>query len=231
VTTLILVRHATNDWVRGKLAGWTAGVHLNEEGRAQASALAQRLAQVPIAAIYSSPLERAMETAQAVAAPHALGITIVESIGEVRYGEWTGAELKELKQHPLWAGVQFYPSTTRFPGGETLGEVQCRAVAALEALRAQHDERTLIVAVSHADVIRLVLAHYIGIHTDLFQRLVIAPASVSALHFGKMGVHLVAYNETGSLNHLQPEPETTDQETPTSHEHQGHQGHHEHQGH
>lgn len=206
MTTLLLIRHGMNDWVSGRLAGWTPHVHLNEEGRKQAHDLGERLRTLPLAAIYSSPLERAMETAQAVAAPHNMVVQIVEDVGEVRYGEWQGGELKELSKHELWPGVQFYPSGTRFPGGETLGEVQMRAVAALDALRVQHP-KALIAVVSHADVIRLVTAYYVGMPIDLFQRLIINTASVTAFAFQPMGPRLVAYNDTGSLEHLRPKPE------------------------
>lgn len=224
MTLLLLVRHGTNDWVHGRLAGWTPGVHLNAEGHQQAAALSQRLGDLPIAAIYSSPLERTIETAQPLAAVHALPIRIVEGLGEVRYGEWEGAELKELYTHELWPGVQFYPSGTRFPNGETLGEVQARGVATLDRLRACHPNE-LIVAVSHADMIRLVVAYYIGMHIDLFQRLVINPCSVTALAFERMGPRLLAYNDSGSLEHIRPRkdpppaaepPHATGPEEPTA---------------
>jgi probable phosphoglycerate mutase len=211
VTLLFLIRHGANDWVHGRLAGWTPGVHLNEEGRRQVESLHQRLSDLPIAAVYSSPLERTVETAQGIAQPRNLPVRIVENLGEVRYGEWEGAELKELYKHELWPGVQFYPSGTRFPSGETLAEVQMRAVATLDTLRAQHPKQ-IIAAVSHADLIRLVVAYYIGMHIDLFQRLVINPASLTALAFEKMGPRLVAFNETGSLDHLRPKPEPAAQE-------------------
>jgi probable phosphoglycerate mutase len=206
VTTLLLIRHGMNDWVSGRLAGWTPGVHLNEQGRQQARDLSTRLGDLPIAAIYSSPLERAVETAQFVAEPRGLTVQQIEGVGEVRYGEWEGGDLKELSKHELWPGVQFYPSGTRFPGGETLAEVQARAVATLDGLRAQHPDE-IIAVVAHADLIRLVVAYYIGVHIDLFQRLVINTASVTALAFQKMGPRMLAYNDTGSLEHLRPRKE------------------------
>jgi probable phosphomutase (TIGR03848 family) len=211
VTILLLIRHGANDWVHGRLAGWTPGVHLNDEGRRQAAALAARLAPLPIDAIYTSPLERTVETAQAVAMPRGLALRLVERVGEVRYGEWQGAELKELYKHELWPGIQFYPSGTRFPNGETLGEAQMRMVAALDALRAQHPSGVIAV-VSHADIIKLAVAYYIGMHIDLFQRLEISPCSVTALAFTRMGPRLLAYNDTGSLEHLKPKPEGPKQE-------------------
>jgi probable phosphoglycerate mutase len=216
VTLLLLIRHGMNDWVHGRLAGWTPGVHLNEQGQAQAHSLAERLAALPIDAVYSSPLERAIETAQPLAAARGLPLRIVEGVGEVRYGEWTGGELKELAKHELWPGVQFYPSGTRFPNGETLGEVQARAIAALDALRAQHPKQ-IIAVISHADLIKLVVAYYVGMHIDLFQRLVINPAALTAFGFGPMGPRLLAFNDTGSLEHLIPkqeEPEKGQQEQP-----------------
>jgi probable phosphoglycerate mutase len=206
VTTLLLIRHGMNDWVSGRLAGWTPGVHLNEQGRQQARDLSTRLGDLPIAAIYSSPLERAVETAEFVAEPRGLTVKEISGIGEVRYGDWEGGDLKELSKHELWPGVQHYPSGTRFPSGETLGEVQARAIATLDGLRAQHPDE-IIAVVAHADLIRLVVAYYIGVHIDLFQRLVINTASVTALSFQKMGPRMLAYNDTGSLEHLRPRKE------------------------
>ncbi|HEU4327257.1 MAG TPA: MSMEG_4193 family putative phosphomutase [Roseiflexaceae bacterium] len=210
MTLLLLIRHGTNDWVHGRLAGWTPGVHLNEDGRRQATTLATRLAPIPLDAIYASPLDRTLETAQAIAHPRGMPIRIVEEIGEVKYGEWQGAELKELYKHELWPGVQFYPSGTRFPGGETLGEAQVRMVAALDTLRARHPEG-IIAVVSHADIIKLAVAYYIGMHIDLFQRLEISPCSLTAIAFTRMGPRMLAYNDTGSLDHLKPKPKPAEQ--------------------
>lgn len=206
MTLLLLIRHGVNDWVHGRLAGWTPGVHLNEEGQRQAAALAARLTLLPIDAIYASPLDRTIETAQPIAASRGLPLRVMEGLGEVKYGEWQGAELKELYKHELWPGVQFYPSGTRFPGGETLGEAQARIVATLDALRALHPQE-IIAVVSHADMIRLAVAYYIGIHIDLFQRLEISPCSLTAIAFTRMGPRLLAYNDLGGLEHLRPRPE------------------------
>lgn len=206
MTQILLIRHATNDYIgTNRLAGWTPGVHLNAAGQKEAAELAQRLAPVPIAAIYSSPLERAVETAEAIAAPRNLTVECREALGETRYGEWTGQVLEELAKTEIWRIVQFYPSGARFPGGEALREMQARAVAEVEAIREAHPEETVAV-VSHADVIKAVVAHYIGLHLDLFQRLVVAPASVTALQIGKMSARLVCLNETGSLEQLIPRP-------------------------
>lgn len=203
-TTLLLVRHALNDWVGDKLAGWTPHVHLNDKGRAQAEALAQRLTQQPLAAVYASPLERAVETAQTIAAPHNLEVQIREGVGEVRYGEWTGQPLQELAKQDAWRVVQFYPSGARFPGGEAIREMQARAVEELDAIVAAHPSQTVLV-VSHSDVIKATVAHYVGLHLDLFQRLVVSPASLSVLSFTPMGPRLVCLNDTAHL----PQEETS----------------------
>lgn len=195
---LLLIRHATNDWVGKKLAGWTPGVHLNEEGQAQATALAQRLADVPLAAIYSSPLERTMETAQPLAEAHGLTVAVREELGESGYGEWTGRSLEELQKEDLWPVVQVYPSGVRFPGGEAMRETQTRIVAALDAIREAHPEQTVAV-VSHSDPIKMAVAYYAGLPLDLFQRLAVSPASVTAITFTRFGPRLVCLNYTESL--------------------------------
>lgn len=202
-TTLLLVRHALNDWVGDKLAGWTPDVHLNDKGQAQAKALAGRLADKPIKAIYSSPLERAVETAQIIAGPHNLEVQIREGVGEVRYGEWTGQSLKELAKEDAWRVVQFYPSGARFPGGEAIREMQARVVAELDAIVAAHPSE-IVMVVSHADVIKAALAHYAGLHLDLFQRLVVSPASLSIVAFTPMGPRLICLNDAAHV----PEEET-----------------------
>ena len=201
MATIILVRHGENDWSKNnKLAGWLPGVHLNETGHRQAEAVAQRLAALPIKAVYSSPLTRCVETAAYIADTHRLSVQHLEEIGEVRYGEWEGKKIKKLARKPMWHAVQFFPSRARFPGGETLGETQFRAVTALEETAARH-EKEMIVVVSHADVIRLLLAHYLGVHIDLFQRLVIAPASVSILALSPGGlVRVLRLNDDGPLH-------------------------------
>jgi probable phosphomutase (TIGR03848 family) len=206
VTTLVLIRHATNDWVhKGLLAGWTPGVHLNEEGRAQAQALGERLATSHLDGIYSSPLERAFETAQAVAAPHGLDVQIHKGIGEVQYGEWNGQSLWKLVKKPLWRSVQIYPSGTRFPNGETIGEMQARVVAALDEIRTAHPQG-IVAAVAHADVIKAATAFYVGVPLDLFQRLVISPASVTIVEFGHFGPRLVRMNDSGELKLERKQP-------------------------
>lgn len=204
---VLLVRHGQNDWVKKKrLAGWTPGVHLNDEGGKQVAELAQRLAHLPIKAVYSSPLERCMETAVAVAGTHQLEVIELEAVGEVRYGKWEGKKIKKLaKKRQAWYAVQHYPSRFRFPKGESFREVQRRAVSALEELNGKH-QKEVIVVVSHADVIKLVLAHYLGVHIDLFQRIGLSPASVSVLALSKDGpLGVMRINDDGPLR---PPPES-----------------------
>ncbi len=199
MTRLFLIRHGANDSLKENvLVGWTPGIHLNQKGRTQAQALAQRLAPVEIEAVYASPLERTMETAQIVAAPHELPVVVRERLGEVRFGRWTGEPLTKLRRRRLWRAVQFAPSTMRFPGGESFREMQARVVAELDELQASHPRQTIAV-VSHADVIKAAVAHYAGLHLDLFQRLVISPASLTVLALGGPVPYLACMNETGHL--------------------------------
>ncbi len=196
MTTFLLIRHATNDMVGKALAGWTPNVHLNEEGQAQALKLAERLGEVPLKAIYSSPLERAVETAQPLAEQLGLEILIHAGVGEIQFGEWTGRTIKELADSPTWTNIQRFPSGTRIPGGETLREMQNRVVDALEALRVAHPN-DIIAIFAHADVVKAMVAHYLGVHLDLFQRIVISPASVSIVTVGDSGPHVLCVNDTG----------------------------------
>ena len=197
MTTFLLIRHAVNDWVKtGKLAGWTPGVHLNEDGQAQAAALGQRLADRPLKAIYASPLERTMETAQAIAAHHnGLAVQSLEAVGEVRYGRWQGEEVKKLVARKMWQVIQYVPSRASFPEGETMRRVQLRAVDALETLAERHP-RQMIAVVSHSDVIKMILAHYLGMHLDLFQRIVVSPASLSVVELGYGRPFVALVNDT-----------------------------------
>ena len=181
MSQLLLIRHGENDYTRkGKLAGWTPGVHLNDVGQAQAQALAEKLAHTPIKAIYSSPLERAIETALPLAKAKGLTIHKRSDVGEVRYGEWTGKSLKALARTKLWQVVQKQPSAMQFPEGETLRDVQSRAVNEIEKIAAAHP-KDMVAIFSHGDIIKLVLAHYLGMPLDMFQRLAVNTASVSVV--------------------------------------------------
>jgi probable phosphomutase (TIGR03848 family) len=182
-----------------RLAGLTPGIHLNEAGRIQAEALAKRLANLPLAAIYSSPLERALETAQPLAAQHGLQTQVREGLSEVDCGEWAGRDLEDLRNESLWPVIRVYPSAARFPGGESLREARDRVVAVLDGIRDAHQGQVVAI-VSHGDSIRLAVAHYAGLPIDLFQRLVISPASVTAFELFDLGSCLLCLNSTEDLS-------------------------------
>ena len=181
MATIVLVRHATTAATGKRLGGWTPGVHLDEAGRGQAERAATLLAGLPVAAVYASPLERTQETAKIVARPHALRVRTRRDIGEVDYGTWTNQPLGQLRRRSLWPVIQHTPSRVTFPDGESIRGMQSRAVDAVETIAADHAGET-VVAVSHADVIKALLAHFLGMPLDTFQRLVIAPASASIVH-------------------------------------------------
>jgi len=203
MTTILLIRHAVNDFVKtGKLAGRMAGVHLNDEGLAQAEALGRRLAGAPLHHIYSSPIERTMETAAAIAKHHPqLTVEAHPAITEVEYGDWQGKAINELQRRKMWGVVQEYPSRARFPNGETMRGVQVRIVNAIEALVRQHPEQ-MIALVFHADLIKMALAHYLGMHLDVFQRIVISPASISTLHLRHSRPFIIGMNDIAHLLEL-----------------------------
>jgi probable phosphoglycerate mutase len=210
-TTVLIVRHGQNDRVgKNKLAGWTPQVHLNEHGRHQADALGERLAATKkkIDALYASPLERTMETAEIVAGHLSIKVEPCRGIGEVEYGDWTGKAIKKLAKDPRWSVVQYYPSNARFPKGESLYEMQARGVNQINELVSKHPEQTIMI-VSHADLIKSVVAHYLGMHLDLFQRLVISPASVTTIVFTPMRPMVQTVND---ISHLPPEPEKPKEE-------------------
>lgn len=198
MTTLLLIRHATTAATGQRLGGRTEA-SLDDNGRAQASATAERLADLPLKAVYTSPLARTRETAELVAGPHKLTPIPDEGLLEVEYGRWTDKALKPLYKHKLWPVIQARPSLVRFPEGETIREAQVRAVDALEALVAKH-KTTVIAAVTHADIIKAVVAFYLGEPLDLFQRLVVSPASVTVLHLSPGGQPaLLRFNDDGPL--------------------------------
>lgn len=203
MTRFLLIRHAINDYVRtNRLAGWTEGVHLSEHGRAQADALGKRLAAEKLDQLYASPLERTMETAAAIQQKHPqLQIRQHEGLGEVRYGDWEGAKLHELARRKAWSVVQEYPSRARFPNGETMRGVQTRVVDALEELALTWPGAQVAI-VFHADLIRMALAHYLGMHLDNFQRIDIAPASISRLSLGHGRPWIHGMNDVSHLQGL-----------------------------
>ena len=192
-TTFYLVRHGLTSHTGHRLTGWMEGVHLTEAGQKQAEAAADRLAKVPLKAIYSSPIDRTVETAEFIARRHNLRVRKRKGIGEVHYGKWTNRPFKSLVNTKLWRVVQHYPSGARFPDGETLLETQARALADIEKLRTAHP-KDKICCTSHADVIKLITAHYLGMHIDLFQRIDISPGSITVLSIGDYGPRVHAVN-------------------------------------
>lgn len=205
MTVLLLIRHGENEYTRtGKLAGWTAGVSLNATGQQQAQKLAEKLKSAPLAALYSSPLERARETAAPLAVAKNLEVKIVEGMGEVRYGEWQGKSLKRLARTNLWRTVQGHPSAMQFPAGETFRQVQYRAVESIEALVKAHP-KDMVAIVSHGDVIKLVVAHYLGLPLDMFQRVMVNTASITILRLGHGHPALVKLNDTTGVE-VAPKP-------------------------
>ena len=198
---ILLIRHAENDYMKNsRLAGRLPGVHLNENGRAQVQILIERLAGAPLKAIYSSPLERALETAQPLASAFGLEVDIRPGLIELDVGEWQGKSLKGLRRLKIWKNVQASPSRMRFPGGESFSEAQRRICQTIDELASRHAAQELIACISHSDPIKLVVAFYIGLPLDLFQRLVIGPASITTLHIGETGSHLLSLNYEFSFN-------------------------------
>ncbi len=196
MTQVFLIRHGKNDWMDKKLAGWTPGVHLNEAGRKEAGILAERLSPVPFEAIYSSPLERTTETATPLADARGLEVVTEVDLGEVRYGDWQGESLSRLAKKKEWSIVRFTPSAMRFPGGESMREMQSRSVASIERIALAYPEGNVAVF-SHGDVIRAITAHFVGMPLDMLHRLMIAPASVTVLYLGEFGARLLRLNDTG----------------------------------
>ena len=207
MTLILLIRHGENEYTRtGKLAGWTPGVSLNETGQKQAQALVKRLLLVPIQQIYSSPLERARETAAPLAQARGLKVQVRDGLGEVGYGEWTGKSLKRLARTKLWRVVQQMPSAMQFPDGESMRGAQLRLVDALEAIARDHPKDTVAVF-CHSDPIKLAVAYYLGMPLDLFQRLQVSTCSVTALRLGAGGApSLVKLNDTGPFEARQAGP-------------------------
>ncbi len=211
MTNIVLLRHGLTRMTGPVLAGWTPGIGLDERGQAQASKVAERLKALPLAAIVSSPLDRCQQTAGAVAEGRDLNIEIDDRIGECRYGDWTGKELKVLAKDPLWKVVQAHPSAVVFPGpeGEALRDTQTRAVTALQEwdkkIAAEHGPDATWLACSHGDVIKAVVADALGMHLDLFQRINVDPCSVTVIRYAELRSFVLRVNDNGgSIDDLLP---------------------------
>jgi len=202
---LLLIRHGENEYVKtGKLAGRLPGIHLNERGQKQAQALGEALKEVPIKSIYSSPLERAMQTAEPIATSHKLTINEEPRLLDGDVGKWQGKSLKVLRLTNAWKVVQHSPSRFQFPEGESFVEVQNRIVSALEGIVKKHNKpRDIIAVVFHADPIKLAISHFLGLPLDHFQRLSCDTGSLSALYVGEMGANLIKLNQRPPFDFLQ----------------------------
>jgi len=204
-TTVLLVRHGTTTTTGKVLPGRAKGLHLADTGVAQAQRAAARIAELTrVDAVYCSPLERARETAAPIGKALGMRPKVERGLIECDFGDWTGADLQKLMKLPEWQSVQRAPSTFRFPDGESFTEMQVRIVSALDKLRSQHPGGT-IVCVSHADPIKAAVAHAVGTHLDLFQRIVISTCSISVMSWTPAGPVVLAVNSTGeSLKELAP---------------------------
>lgn len=188
---ILLVRHAPTPETGDRLTGRTPGVSLGGQGRKDAEDAAAALAGLQIAAVYTSPIERTLETARIIARPHGLSPIADRGLIEIDFGDWEGRTFEALKETKLWKTVQRRPSRVQFPGGESFVSAQVRAVEATERIAEAHPGQTAV-AVSHCDVIKLILSHFLGQPLDLFQRIHIGTASVSDLRRQKDGPWSIA---------------------------------------
>ncbi len=202
MTTVLFVRHGQTPTTGTSLPGRAPGLHLADSGRAQADAVAARIAKLKrVDAIYSSPLERTRETAAPIGKVRGLKVVVEKGLIECDFGDWTGHELRSLMKLPEWSTVQRYPSGFRFPNGESFTEMQGRIAAATQRLVEKHPGG-VVVAVSHADPIKALVAHAMGTHLDLFQRVVISPCSVTAITYTHGGPAVLTVNSTDDLGSL-----------------------------
>ncbi|MFN7150572.1 MAG: MSMEG_4193 family putative phosphomutase [Microthrixaceae bacterium] len=196
-TLVLLVRHGRTATTGTVLPGRAKGLHLSDDGTAQAQAAADRIAQLErVHAVYASPLERTRETAAPIGRAVDLPVRTAKGLLECDFGEWTGKRLANLRKKPEWSTVQHRPSIFRFPGGESFAEMQLRIWNQMETLVADHPGQT-VVAVSHADPIKAAVAMATGVHLDLFQRISISPCSITPLLFTASGPIVLAVNSTG----------------------------------
>jgi probable phosphoglycerate mutase len=201
----LLIRHGENNFVKtSKLAGRLPGVHLNARGQKQAEALGEALKAVPIRAIYSSPLERALETAAPIASPHNLQIIPEPDLMDTDVGKWQGRSWKVLRRTKAWKIVQSAPSRFRFPEGESFPETQMRVVNVLERIARTHKPQEIIAVIFHADPIKLAISHFIGLPLDRFQRLGCETGSLSMLYVGESGANLMKLNQHPPFDFLTP---------------------------
>lgn len=202
---VLLIRHGENEYVKkGRMAGRLPDVHLNEKGFQQAQVLAEKFSSAPIKAIYSSPLDRAIETAEPLAKTLGLEILLRPGLVETDIGDWQGHTLKSVRRLKIWRTVQNAPSLMRFPGGESFADAQFRITREILEICTQHQPDELIACFSHADPIKLAVAYFLGLPLDNFQRLIVAPASITSLHIGENSSRLINLNIDYSLNSVKP---------------------------
>ena len=199
MTTVLLVRHGLTHLTGPILSGWTPGLHLDERGTDQAARLAERLRSLPLAAIVTSPLERCTDTVAPIADGRALEPVVDERLGEARYGDWTGQEIRTLVRDPLWKVVQAQPSAVTFPNGEAMRDVQGRALAAVRDWNERLGADATWLACSHADVIKSIVADALGLHLDQFQRIAIAPASLTVIRYAGLRSMVLRVNDIGGI--------------------------------
>lgn len=206
MSLILLIRHGENEYVKtGKMAGRLPGIHLNERGRQQAAELAEALINVPLKAIYSSPLERAVETAEPIAEGRKIEIQLRSELMENDIGKWQGRTMKQLNRTKKWKIVQRAPSRFTFPEGESFPQTQTRVIMCLDQIAIRHKPRDIVAVVFHADPIKLAVAYFLGMPLDHFQRLGCDTASVSVLHLTETGAQLIKLNQKPPFDFL-PKP-------------------------
>ena len=225
MTTVLLVRHGLTATTGQLLTGWTPGVGLDERGRAQAKALGERLAPIPLNAIVTSPLDRCQQTVEEIVAARAgrtgqaghggkQAVPVIDDrVGECKYGDWTGKPLKELEKDPLWPVVQAHPSAVTFPGaqGESMLDMQHRAVSAVREWNAKLGKDATYLVCSHGDVIKAIVADSLGLHLDQCQRIVADPCSLTVIRYTPLRPFLIRLNDTGgAVDDLLPRPAAHD---------------------
>ena len=194
MTTFYLIRHASNDYLTDKkIAGWLPHVHLNEKGRKESEQMAAKLANEPIRALYSSPLERATETAEPLARKLGLKVQISEGLGEIKFGDWTDQSFKQLDADPRWARWNSFRSGTQAPKGDLMIDAQTRIVREMLVLRDKHPGES-IALVTHGDIVKAAVAYFAGIPLDLFLRIEVSPASVSIIALDDHGPRILRVN-------------------------------------
>lgn len=202
MAVVLIVRHGLTASTGKALTGWLPGISLDDRGQAQAAAVATRLAELPLAAVISSPLERCLQTATAIAAGQAdpMQVLIDDRLGECKYGDWTGQSLRKLAKEPLWRVVQAHPSAVTFPGpdGESMSGMQQRAVTAVRDWNEKLGKDATYLVCSHGDVIKAILADALGMHLDMSQRIQVDPCSLSVVRYTTLRPFVLRMNDTGA---------------------------------